>query len=139
MQFFQTFTSLFVQFSFCTIFIKSICNSWISRILAFHFGMCCYRKKEIQLSLKTESTYANTIDLIHLIYILIHIVFKIFHPNNPLGPIPLSQKVHLDNLQKILPLLEEKFFETPPSMCFSKSRKIQMVNMNGSLHSFWYF
>lgn len=107
----------------------------MSKIFAFLCGMCCHRKEETQLSLKTESTYVNTIDLIHLMHILTHIVFKIFPPNAPhttsSSSIPLNERIHLDNLQKTLLLFEGQLFQTAlrqfeALLCFSKSRKVPL-------------
>lgn len=76
----------------------------MSRILAFHCGMCCHRK-EHSCHCKIESTYDNIIDLIDLMHIITRIAFKIFHPNashtTSSSPVPLNQRVHMDNLQKI--------------------------------------
>lgn len=60
--FFFSFLVLFLYYLNLTQYVKP----WMSRIFAFHCGMCCHGKEETQLSMKIEITYANTTDLIHL-------------------------------------------------------------------------
>lgn len=127
MQHVQTFHFSFSVFLLYYLNVTQYVNSCISRIFASLCGMCCHRKEETQLSMKMESTYANTTDLIHPMHILTPIVFKIFLPSTPhttSSSILLNQRVHLDNLQKALLLFEDQLFQTALRPCFSKSRKV---------------